>query len=203
MNIFDSQFWNQFLAIAKPYWYPSEEGGRKFSELLWSWSMLALLLLLLLCFISINAFNSYVNRDLFDVLEQKDAPRFFALLFLYAGTFAFLTPLLVFSEELRKKLALDWYQWLTNYTLDKYFHEQTYYQINFQSEIENPDQRISQEIEPISNITLDFFFIFIEKTTVIIAFIAILWSISKLIVLVIRDTLIMLRQIGLKILVVS
>lgn len=182
MNIFDSHFWNQFLAIAKPYWYPSDEGRRTFSEVLWSWSMLALLLLLLLCYIGINAFNSYVNRDLFDVLEQKDAPRFFALLFLYATTFAFLTPLLVFSEELRKKLALDWYQWLANYTLDKYFHERTYYQINFQSEIENPDQRISQEIEPIPNTTLDFFFIFLEKTIVIIAFIMILWSISKLIV---------------------
>lgn len=180
MNILNSQFWNQFLAIAKPYWYPSEEGGRTFSQRLWSWAMLISLLLLLLCFTSINTLNSYLNRDLFDVLEQKDAPRFFVLLFLYAGTFLFMTPLLVFSEELRKKLALDWHQWLVNYSLDKYFRERNYYQINFQSTIDNPDQRISQEIEPIPNASLDFLFIFIEKIAVIISFVVILWSISKL-----------------------
>lgn len=170
------------MLIARPYWYPSEEDGRTFLQVLWSWSMLALLLLLLLSLISINAFNSYINRDLFDVLEQKDAPKFFTLLFLYAGSFTVLTPLIVFSEYLRKKLALDWYQWLTNYTLDKYFHERAYYQINFQSEIENPDQRISQELEPIANTALDFLFIFIEKISMIIAFVAILWSISQFVV---------------------
>ena len=184
MNIFDSQLWNQFLAIAKPYWYPSEEEGRTLPQILWSWSMLALVLLLLLSFNSLNAFNSYINRDLLDVLEQKDAPNFFRLLFIYATTFAILAPLIVLSEYFRKKLALDWYEWLNNYILDKYFHNRAYYQINFQSDIENPDQRISQEIEPIPSLALDSLFIIIEKIIVIIAFVGILWSISKVIVFV-------------------
>lgn len=184
MNMFDSQLWNQFLAIAKPYWYPSEEGGRTLPQVLWSWSMLALVLLLVLSFNSMNAFNSYINRDLLDVLEQRDAPNFFRLLFIYVGTFTILTPLIVLSEYFRRKLATDWYEWLTNYILDKYFHNRAYYQINFQSDIENPDQRISQEIEPIPRIALDSLFIVLEKLIAIIAFIGILWSISKLIVFV-------------------
>ncbi len=184
MNIFDRHLWNQFLTIAKLYWYPSEERIRTIPQILWSWFMLALLLLLLLSFNSLNTYNSYINRDLFDVLEQKDAPNFFRLLFIYIGTFAVITPLIVFSEYLRKKLALDWYQWLNTYILDKYFRDQAYYQITFQPEIENPDQRISQEIEPIPNVLLNFLFIVLEKTLVIIAFIGILWSISKLIVIV-------------------
>ncbi len=184
MNMFDSKFWNQLLGIIKPYWYPSEEEGRTFSQLLWSWSMLAFLLLLMLFANMTNAFNSYVNRDLFDVLEQKDATSFFLLLFIYVSTFVLLTPLIVFSEALRKKLALDWHKSLTNYTLDKYLNKRTYYQINFQAEIDNPDQRISQEIEQIPNIALELLFILLEKIAVIITFILILWSISKLTVFV-------------------
>ncbi|GAB1541752.1 ABC transporter ATP-binding protein/permease [Scytonema sp. NUACC21] len=184
MNILDSQLWNAFLAIAKPYWFPSSEGGRTLPQVLRSWSMLALVLLLLLSFNSINAYNSYINRDLLDLLEQRDAPNFFRLLFIYASTFVVLTPLIVLSEYFSRRLAIDWYDWLSNYILDKYFHNRAYYQINFQSDIENPDQRISQEIEPIPRMALDSLCIVIEKIIAIIAFIGILWSISKLVVFV-------------------
>ncbi|WP_414583114.1 ABC transporter ATP-binding protein/permease [Scytonema sp. PCC 10023] len=180
MNILDSQLWKQFWTIAKPYWYSSKEGGRTLPQLLWSWSMLALLLLLLLSLISINAFSTYVNRDLIDVLERKDAFNFFRLLLLYMSSLAVLTLLTAFSEYLRKELALDWYKSLTNYTVDRYFHNRAYYQINFEPDIDNPDQRISQEIEPIPNIFLDFLFIVLERAIVIIAFVGIVWSIFPL-----------------------
>lgn len=180
MNVFDSQFWQQLLAIAKPYWYPVNEEGRRLPELLRSWSTLAILLFLLVLFNSINAYSSYINRDLIDVLEEKDFKTFFRLLLIYASLFAAMAPILAFSEYLRKMLALDWYKWLTNYILDKYFQNRSYYKINFQPEIENPDQRISQEIEPIPSMTLEIAIILIAKIIEIIAFLGIIWSISQL-----------------------
>jgi len=180
MNVFDSQFWQQLLAIAKPYWYPVNEEARRLPELLRSWSTLAILLFLLVLFNSINAYSSYINRDLIDVLEEKDFKTFFRLLLIYASLFAAMAPILAFSEYLRKILALDWYKWLTNYILDKYFQNRSYYKINFQPEIENPDQRISQEIEPIPSMTLEIAIILIAKIIEIIAFLGIIWSISQL-----------------------
>ncbi|MBG1266519.1 ABC transporter ATP-binding protein/permease [Nostoc sp. WHI] len=180
MNVFDNQFWQQLSSIAKPYWYPVNEEGRRLPELLRSWSTLAILLFLLLLFNSINAYSSYINRDLIDVLEAKDFKTFFRLLLIYASLFAAMAPILAFSEYLRKMLALDWYKWLTNYILDKYFQNRSYYKINFQPEIENPDQRISQEIEPIPSMTLEIAIILIAKILEIIAFLGIIWSISKL-----------------------
>ncbi|PSB17675.1 ABC transporter ATP-binding protein/permease [Phormidesmis priestleyi ULC007] len=196
MNVFESEFWQQFLAIAKPYWYPfnkevdeagnevvnrlDNEASRSFLELLWSWSILALLLFLLVLFNVINAYGSYVNRDLIDVLEQKDFTTFFVLLLIYASLFLAMTPILAFSQYLRKILALDWYKSLTNYISNKYFQDRSYYQINFQSEIENPDQRISQEIEPIPSMTLEIAIVVIAKVIEIIAFLGIIWSIFPL-----------------------
>lgn len=185
MNIFDSEFWNQFSAIAKPYWYSSEEeGGRQLPQVGWSWLMLTLLFLLLLSYISVNAFSSYVNRFLFDALEQRNAVGFLILLLIYVATLILVTLLVTFSEYLRKELALDWYRWLTHHVLDRYFRDRAYYQINFEPDIENPDQRISQELEPIPNNALDLLFVFLEKIVVMITFISIIWSISKIMAIV-------------------
>lgn len=178
MSIFDSQFWVHFLAIAKPFWYPVEEGEINFLKIWFSWVLLALHILLLLLANIINAYNSYINGDIIYVIAQQDVSEFSRLLFIYILLYAALVPVTVFARYLRKKLAIDWYQQLTNYILDKYFHNQAYYHINFQSDIENPDQRISQEIEPIPGMALNIFSNFVEKIIAIVTFWSILWSIS-------------------------
>jgi ABC-type uncharacterized transport system fused permease/ATPase subunit len=56
---------------------------------------------------------------------------------------------------------------------------QAYYKINFTSKITNPDQRIAQEIEPITISALRFSTTFIEKFMDMIAAVIILWTISS------------------------
>nr|AIW82276.1 ORF1 [Cylindrospermum alatosporum CCALA 988] len=173
------QFWKQFLAIAKPYWYPDPQDGRKFLDVLFAWSQLGLILLLLLVINGINAYNSYVTRDLIDLLELKDTSAFFRLLFVYAKVLIVLIPFIGLSQYLKRKIALDWYQFLNNYILDKYFQNRAYYKINFRSDIENPDQRIAQEIEPIPRMATQIVFVFVEKTLDMITFLVVLWFIYK------------------------
>ncbi|MBW4505568.1 MAG: ATP-binding cassette domain-containing protein [Scytonematopsis contorta HA4267-MV1] len=183
MNIFDNQLWKQFLALAKPYWYPDEE-GRSWREILFSWFLLVLSLLLLVTITSVNAFNSYATRDLIDLLEQKNTSNYFNLLITYAISLATLAILIVFSQYLRRKIALDWYQHLTKYILEKYFGNLAYYKISLKSEIDYPDQRISQEIEPIPRMAMNLLFVFLEKAMEMVTFIVILWSISKLVAVI-------------------
>ncbi|MFL9458732.1 hypothetical protein AB0758_48055 [Tolypothrix bouteillei VB521301_2] len=63
----------------------------------------------------------------------------------------------------------------------KYKSERAYYRTNFQSDIDNPDQRISQEIQPITRNGLSFSATFLEKVLEMIVFLVILWSLSKFI----------------------
>jgi putative ATP-binding cassette transporter len=91
----------------------------------------------------------------------------------------FVTLVVGFSKLVRKKIALDWYQWLNNHTLSKYFSNQAYYKLNFKANIDNPDQRIAQEIEPITKNALTFSATFLEKILELTAFLIILWSISQ------------------------
>ncbi|GAB1545337.1 ABC transporter ATP-binding protein/permease [Scytonema sp. NUACC21] len=179
MNIFDNQFWKQFLAIAKPYWFPVKEEGRTVQESFWSWSMVAMLLALLLVINGIGAFNSYLVANLIDLLELHDVSNYTKQLIIYALLLGLLAPILALNNYIKRTLAIDWYKWLTNHVLDKYFRDRAYYHINFEPSIENPDQRISQEIEPIPRTIINISFTLIDKFIEIVIFTSILWSISR------------------------
>jgi len=179
MNLFNREFWKQFLAIAKPYWYPKATEDRKLINVLSSWLLLSLAILLVITTNAINVYNSFVTRDLIDLLEQREIPSFFRLLFTYGNLLILLIPLMGISQYLRKKIALDWYQFLNDYILDKYFQNRAYYRINFRSEIENPDQRIAQEIEQIPQIATQIFFVVLERGLEIVTFLGVIWSIYR------------------------
>jgi putative ATP-binding cassette transporter len=89
------------------------------------------------------------------------------------------TGLFAFSQFIRRKVALDWYKWLSTQTIKKYLNNRAYYNIDFTSELKNPDQRLSQEIEPITTMTLRFLITLVEKGLQMITFSIILWTISQ------------------------
>ncbi|MBD2435189.1 ABC transporter ATP-binding protein/permease [Nostoc sp. FACHB-110] len=179
------QFWKDIKAVAQPYWYPNEPGDRAFSDVIRSWGMLFLLVILIVALVSANVFNSFINRYLLDIIiKDKDISRFFNALLLYGSALVLVTLLVGFSKLLRKKIALDWYQWLNNKILSKYLSNQAYYKIGFKSHIENPDQRLAQEIEPIASNALSFSFTLLEKILEMAGFLIILWSISQSVALI-------------------
>ena len=178
------KFWENVRAIVQPYWYPTESGERVFPDVIRIWGMLILLILLIIALVGVTAFNSFVTRYITDVIEAKDYPNFINTIVVFAAALVCITLLNGFSKLVRKKIALDWYKWLNNHTLSKYLSNRAYYKINFKSDIDNPDQRISQEIEPITSNALSFSAIFLEKVLEMTTFLVILWSISQFIAIV-------------------
>ncbi|CAC5339879.1 MULTISPECIES: ABC transporter ATP-binding protein/permease [Planktothrix] len=169
----------QFLGFLQVYWYPKETQDRAFSEIIRSWGMICLLFLLLVGIVGFNAFNSFVFRDLIDFTESKDLSKLTHLVIIYSIALGSMTLLTGFSKFLKKIIALDWYQWINNNILNQYFKNRAYYQINFKENIKNPDQRLAQEIEPITKTTMNFLTTCVEKFMEMMVFIVILWSISE------------------------
>ncbi|MEI2579457.1 ABC transporter ATP-binding protein/permease [Scytonema sp. PRP1] len=175
-----NQFWENVKALTGSYWYPTEAQGRAFSDVIRSWAMLILLILLIVALVAVTAFNSFVNRYLLDIItEEKDLTKFVDTLLVYGVALVFVTLLVGFSKFVRKQIALDWYQWLNNSILEKYLSNRAYYKINFKSDVDNPDQRISQEIEPLTRNALTFSATFLEKVLEMTTFLIILWSLSQ------------------------
>ena len=181
-----TQFLENVKAITGPYWYPTKPGGRAFSDVIRAWGMLILLIILIIGLVSVNAFNSFMTRFLVDALfAEKDYSKFINTLYIYAIGLLLGAFLAGFSIFLKKQIALDWYKWLNNQILDKYFSNRAYYQINFRTDVDNPDQRLSQEIEPITSNALSFSATFLEKVLEMTIFLIVVWSISKQIAFII------------------
>ncbi|QLE39941.1 ABC transporter ATP-binding protein/permease [Nostoc sp. C052] len=174
------QFWQDVKVVAQPYWYPTKAEGRVFSDVIRSWGMLILLILLIVVIVGANAANSYWNRYVIDiVIEQRDLDKYNSTLWASSLIIVGMVLLVTLLRYVRKKIILDWYKWLNLHILEKYLNNQAYYKINFKSDIDNPDQRLSQEIEPITSIGLRFSSSLLEKSLEMGSSLIILWIVSS------------------------
>ncbi len=175
-NVFDPYLWKRFWQIARLYWFADERRSAR--------AVLALLLLLLFAFTALNVVLNFVGRDFMTALAEKDLPAFNKNLLLYLGIFVVATPVSVFYSFVRKHLGINWRLWLTNHFLERYFSNRSYYRVNDDKNIDNPDQRISQDISSFTVTSLGFLSILFFSLVQLISFIGILWSISITLVLV-------------------
>jgi putative ATP-binding cassette transporter len=143
------------------------------------WALLTLLLFLSLSVSGMNVIISYVGNFFNTALAKKDQLNYWKYLFVYAGVFVVGTPIVVIYRYIRDKLSLYWREWMTNKFLDKYFENRAYYDINSQKEIDNPDQRISEDVKSFTQTSLAFLLIILGSIVDVISFTGILWSISK------------------------
>ncbi|MEM1367179.1 MAG: ABC transporter ATP-binding protein/permease [Cyanobacteria bacterium P01_H01_bin.15] len=155
---------------------------RSLGERATQWSLLGLLLLLSFTVNGINVSISYVFRFVDTALNQRDQDVFWQFLFIYAGIIIGAIPLLVLYRYVRLKLALRWRKWLTEHFLERYFANRSYYELDSNAantEIDNPDQRITQDVRSFTEVTLSFLLDILDSILTLISFTAILYTISK------------------------
>jgi putative ATP-binding cassette transporter len=139
--------------------------------------LLAALIALLIAVNGLNVVNSYVGRDFMTAIEQRDMPDFLKMSALYVGVFALSTVVAVVYHYTEEHLALLWRGWFTRELVDAYLQKETYYWLR-ESEIENPDQRMAEDVKTFTATTISLALILANNTFTILAFSGVLWSIS-------------------------
>ena len=76
---------------------------------------------------------------------------------LYLGVFAASTVVAVFNRFSEERLRLLWREWLTRILINGYLSGHTYYRLKAREEIDNPDQRITEDVKAYTQTTLSFF----------------------------------------------
>lgn len=89
---------------------------------------------------------SFLGRDFFNALSEKDAERFTQMLFKWLAALTAGIPVFVLRDYYQSQLALEWREWMTRQLTGQYFQNQTFYRVQAGSLIDNPDQRISSDI---------------------------------------------------------
>ncbi|MFC5462713.1 ABC transporter ATP-binding protein/permease [Massilia niabensis] len=166
--------WKQFVNVAKPYWLEDERKK--------AWTLLLLLIVLMLVETKFAVMLNNQAGEMTSALAGKDGGRFWTSVRACLFILAFAIPIYAFYYYMRDLFANQWRRWLTRRFLDSYLKGRKYYELGTGSEIDNPDQRISEDINSFTGRSIHFLLIFLGSIMQLVAFSAVLWSISHVLV---------------------
>jgi vitamin B12/bleomycin/antimicrobial peptide transport system ATP-binding/permease protein len=142
-----------------------------------------LLIGLLLTLNGLNVLNSFVGRDFMTAISDRRPRQFVTYAFVYAGVFACLTVADAFYRFSEERLRLLWRTWLTGSLIDRYMSNDTFYRLQTNVEIDNPDERITEDVKSYTQTTLSFFLLSLNALITSLAFLGVLWSITPRLVI--------------------
>lgn len=157
--------------LARPYW-SSEDKWRAIGLV-----SIVIIFNLLTVYMSV-LFNKW-NNKMYDSLQHFNQSIFYQLLikFCYMAFFYILFQILSFY--FRKILEIRWRRWMTRHYLDNWLSKHAYYKTRFINNFaDNPDQRISQDIDAFISTALGLTLGLISNIVGLFSFVFILWGLS-------------------------
>jgi len=138
----------------------------------------ALLIAFLMLINGLNVLNSYVGRDFISAIENRNHGLFLKQAVYYVGVFGLSTIAAVLYRYLEERLGLLWRTQQTRRLMCRYLNCRTYFRIETEGELQNPDQRISEDVRSFTTTTLSFVLMSLNGTFTVFAFSSVLWEIS-------------------------
>ncbi len=168
---FNLDLLKNFWSIAQLYW---------FSEQKWRARGLLLLVIVLLgTFTVFNLFLTNQRAEFISALSAQNPDRFWRSIIEFFSTVVIAVPFVSSYSFFRQKLSIFWRRWMTHSFMKNYLSDRSFYQISYHPEIDNPDQRIAQDIKSFTDQSLRFLVIILNAIFQLFGFSALLWSISK------------------------
>ncbi|MDR5855585.1 ABC transporter ATP-binding protein/permease [Caballeronia sp. LZ062] len=157
-------------SLIKPYWVSEERGV--------AWGLLVAIIAINMTVVWINVRLNSWNADFYNALQNKNVRDFPHLLLIFTGlAFAYIL-LAVYGRYLRQMLAFRWRQWLTNRYLEQWFGDKAFYRIERDRLADNPDQRISDDLQSFATTTLTLSLDLLSTLVTLVTFITILWTLA-------------------------
>jgi putative ATP-binding cassette transporter len=176
LNRFDRVFWNKVWSLTKLYWFSKDRRlGVK---------LLAAVSVLSGASLAVGAYSTFLYRDSTDALLGKHLTHFYHLMWIWVAVTAVAVVVKVLVTYLGSYLYIEWREWLTYYFTDAGFAHRAFYRMGLLSTVDNPDQRISDDISSFVASTLTLSVTFLFALSGVVTYFAILWSISPTLALV-------------------
>lgn len=163
--------WSKARALLLPYWFSEERWGAR--------GLLSLVVGLNLAGVFVSVLLAHWNRQFFDALQGKDYSSFLALLARFGGLAALYIVAAVFALYCNQRLQIRWRRWLTARYCRDWLADRSYYVLQLDpSGVENPEQRIQDDIGILANLSLDLLTGLINGIATLGSFLAMLWTLS-------------------------
>ncbi|CRM23789.1 MULTISPECIES: ABC transporter ATP-binding protein/permease [Pseudomonas] len=164
------QFFRRTWAMITPYWR-SEEKGR-------AWLLLAAVIALSLFSVAISVWINHWYKDFYNALEKKDTAAFWHLIVYFGGIAAVAILGAVYRLYLTQMLTIRWRAWLTEQHFARWLAHKNYYQLEQGGYTDNPDQRISEDLNTFTSSTLSLGLGLLRNVVSLVSFSIILWGVS-------------------------
>ncbi|AZE71113.1 Efflux ABC transporter, permease/ATP-binding protein [Pseudomonas synxantha] len=164
------QFFRRTWAMITPYWR-SEEKGR-------AWLLLVAVIGLSLFSVAISVWINHWYKDFYNALEKKDTAAFWQLIGYFGGIAAVAILGAVYRLYLTQMLTIRWRAWLTEQHFTRWLAHKNYYQLEQGGYTDNPDQRISEDLNNFTSSTLSLGLGLLRNVVSLVSFSIILWGVS-------------------------
>lgn len=127
---------------------------------------------------AIDYLKNGTNRDVFNAVENKDADRFWNCVAIYLGWFGILTVLAMFYRYVEERIALLLRRGLTQFLMESYLADRAYLRLLIRPDVDNPDQRMTDDVKTLTSNMLSFVLIVIKALLSLVVFSHVLREIS-------------------------
>src|SRR5437588_628284 len=159
--------WN----LAWPFWMGDEKWSAR--------ALLAAVVALNLTAVWLNVRLNAWNNDFYNALQEYDWPNFWWQFAIFGMIAAALIVVAVYQLYLRQILQIRWRRWMTERFLKDWLADQAYYRMQLdQSATDNPDQRISDDLDRFTSISLALSLGLMNAVVTLFSFLFILWTLS-------------------------
>ena len=166
-----ARFLTAFWALAKPYWI-SEQRAK---GLVLLGTVIGLSLALVYLEVQFNTWN----KNFYNALEQKNQTEFFRQFVVFTGIALLWIVAQVYRLYFQQMLQIKWRAWLNERFLGQWLKDRAYYRLELiQRGVDNPDQRISEDLRLFVDNTLDLGIGLLSSLVTLVTFTVILWELS-------------------------
>lgn len=164
-------FVTDIWSLARPYWVSEDRWVAR--------GLLAVLVALTLASIYVSVLVNQWNAAFYNALQRFDAAEFFRQLLIFTALTGANVVCAVYQLYLTQMLQMRWRRWLTESFLATWLTHHSYYHSTLRgTALENPDQRISEDLGLFVVYTLNMSLGVLGSAVTLVSFIAILWSLS-------------------------
>ncbi|UKA28244.1 ABC transporter ATP-binding protein/permease [Photobacterium damselae] len=164
-------FLGKVWQLAKPYWQSEEKWIAR--------GLLFAIVILNLGMVYMSVILNKWNADFYNALQQIDKAAFTHLLIKFSLIAAGFIIIAIYRIYLNMMLQLRWRRWLTQVYFSDWLSHRVYYQLELEhGKTDNPDQRISEDINQFTSDTLGLALGLLNSVVTLASFITILWGLS-------------------------
>ncbi len=158
--------------MIKPYWSSEEKWKAR--------ALLAGVVGLTLAQVGINVLLNNWNVAFYDSIQNYKEPEFYRQIGNFSAYATAWIGSVVYGNYLTQKLQMNWRQWMTKQNISSWFNKKAFYDIqqNGGPKADNPDQRISDDVNTFTDRTLNMSMGLLNAGVSLASFLGVLYNMS-------------------------